>query len=104
MEIEALERPAALRIWHAGAARYVPTQPRQFPSLREAIAAAACTLPDPDRHPWIVTAEGELLPPTWIRGRLRERAPRPDLRAAARRPSSDRPSRSSPAVIARHHA
>lgn len=70
MEIEALSRPAALKIWHVGPARYFPTEPEQFASLREAIAAAEDTLTDPGLQPWIVTEDGDLLPPNWIRTRL----------------------------------
>ncbi|SFM93056.1 hypothetical protein [Methylobacterium pseudosasicola] len=71
MEVETLERPASLKIWHAEAARFFPKHPQQFDSMREAIAAAAVALTHPGRQPWIVTAEGDLLPPNWIIGSLR---------------------------------
>lgn len=70
MEIEALSRPAALKIWHVGPARFFPAEPKQFASLSEAIAAAVDTLTEPGRQPWIVTEDGDLLPPNWIRTRL----------------------------------
>ncbi|MHB2206282.1 hypothetical protein ACYCO6_07380 [Methylobacterium sp. CM6257] len=75
MEVETLERPASLKVWHAGAARFLSRHPEQFDSLREAIAAAAAVLIHPDRQPWIVTAEGDLLPPNWIRGSLKRDTP-----------------------------
>ncbi|WP_336486646.1 hypothetical protein [Methylobacterium nigriterrae] len=67
METEALERPADLKIWHAMPACFSPAQPERFGSLREAIAAAAAALDDPDKQPWIVTSDGDLLAPIWIR-------------------------------------
>ncbi|KAB1076063.1 hypothetical protein [Methylobacterium planeticum] len=67
MDIEALERPAALKVWHALPARFSPEHPARFPSLREAIAAAGAFLADPALQPWITTEEGDLLPPVWIR-------------------------------------
>lgn len=70
MEIEALSRPAALKIWHVEPAHFFPTEPEQFASLHEAIAAAVDTLSEPGRQPWIVTEDGDLLPPNWIRTRL----------------------------------
>ena len=33
----------------------------------EAIAAAAGALSDPAKQPWIITEEGEILSPNWIR-------------------------------------
>lgn len=70
METEAFNRPASLKIWHAGPEHFFPAEPEQFASLSEAIAAAADTLAVPGRQPWIVTDEGELLPPNWIRSQL----------------------------------
>ncbi|MGH1574217.1 hypothetical protein ACRAWG_30735 [Methylobacterium sp. P31] len=87
MEVEILERPASLKVWHAGAARFLPKYPEQFDSLREAIAAAAVVLSQPDRQPWIVTAEGDLLPPTWIRGSLKRDTPAGPCSREARGPS-----------------
>ncbi|WP_457108598.1 hypothetical protein [Methylobacterium sp. P5_C11] len=75
MEVETLERPASLKVWHEGAARFLSRHPKRFDSLREAIAAAAAVLSHPDRHPWIVTADGDLLPPNWIRGSLKRAIP-----------------------------
>ncbi|AWN43113.1 hypothetical protein [Methylobacterium durans] len=65
MELEALERPADLQIWHVVPAP-AASRRKRFGSLRDAIAAAAETLSAPGVEPWIVTDEGELLSPTWI--------------------------------------
>lgn len=67
METEALERPAALALWRTGPTTAPMGPPRRFASLREAIAAAASALADPFVQPWIVTEEGDMLAPTWIR-------------------------------------
>ncbi|MGU3664418.1 hypothetical protein ACLBX9_09570 [Methylobacterium sp. A49B] len=92
MEVETLERPASLKVWHAGAARFLSRQPMQFASLREAIAAAAAVLAHPDRQPWIVTADGDLLPPNWISGSLK--------RAVSASAGSREARRSSPGEVA----
>ena len=70
METEVLERPATLKIWLAGPGQFFPSEPARFSSLREAIAAAADCLSDTGRDPWIVTEEGDLMPPNWIRTHL----------------------------------
>ncbi|WP_336492736.1 hypothetical protein [Methylobacterium nigriterrae] len=70
METEAFERPASLKVWHAEPEHFFPAEPERFGSLREAIAAAGDILVEPGRHPWIVTEEGDLLPPNWIRTQL----------------------------------
>lgn len=67
METEALERPADLALWRTGPATAMMGQPRRFASLKEAISAAAGALNDPTVQPWIVTADGDMLAPTWIR-------------------------------------
>ncbi|GJE45287.1 hypothetical protein [Methylobacterium soli] len=70
MEIEALERPADLAIWSLGRVNSLLVQPERFNSLREAIIAAAGVLSDHSKQPWIITEEGDLLPPNWIRAYL----------------------------------
>lgn len=67
METEALERPADLALWRTGPATALIGPPKRFASLREAIAAAASALADPFVQPWIVTEEGDMLAPNWIR-------------------------------------
>jgi hypothetical protein len=67
METEALERPADLTIWRTAPASAPLAQPARYGTLREAIAAAAGALTDPAKQPWIITEEGEILSPNWIR-------------------------------------
>jgi hypothetical protein len=67
METEALERPADLTIWRTLPASSPLAQPARFDTLREALAAAAGALTDPAKQPWIITEEGEILSPNWIR-------------------------------------
>ncbi|SDO09045.1 hypothetical protein SAMN05216360_114179 [Methylobacterium phyllostachyos] len=67
METEALERPADLTIWRTAPASAPLAQPERYETLREAIQAAAGALSDPAKQPWIITEEGEILSPNWIR-------------------------------------
>ena len=67
METEALERPADLTIWRTAPASTPLAQPERYDTLREAIQAAAGALTDPAKQPWIITEEGEILSPNWIR-------------------------------------
>ena len=67
METEALERPADLALWRTGPATAPMGPPKRFASLREAIAAAVSALSEPGIQPWIVTEDGDMLAPTWIR-------------------------------------
>lgn len=67
METEALERPADLTIWRTAPTASPLAQPARFDTLREAIEAAAGALTDPAKQPWIITEEGEILSPNWIR-------------------------------------
>ncbi|NEU11600.1 hypothetical protein G3T14_05590 [Methylobacterium sp. BTF04] len=67
METEALERPADLTIWRTAPVPAPLAQPARYETLREAIKAAAGALTDPAKQPWIITEEGEILSPNWIR-------------------------------------
>jgi len=67
METEALERPADLTIWRTTPVSSPVAQPERYDTLREAIKAAAGALTDPAKQPWIITEEGEILSPNWIR-------------------------------------
>ncbi|WP_232628588.1 hypothetical protein [Methylobacterium sp. Leaf118] len=67
METEALERPADLTIWRTLPASSPLAQPERYGTLREALAAARGALHDPAQQPWIITEEGEILSPNWIR-------------------------------------
>ncbi|ACL59834.1 hypothetical protein [Methylobacterium nodulans] len=75
MPMSQMDRPAELMIWHAGRAA-PPGEARIYPTLRQALLAAADCAGDPDALPWIVTEEGEILSPHWIDQHLSEaRAP-----------------------------
>jgi hypothetical protein len=67
METQALERPADLTIWRTAPVPAPLAQPARYPTLREAIEAAAGALSDPAKQPWIITEDGEVLSPNWIR-------------------------------------
>ena len=65
-----LDQRASLAVWP-------PDQPggavssEEFLTLREALHAAAGLLSDPEKRPWIVTEEGAILRPGWIREQAR---------------------------------
>ncbi|MGU3538714.1 hypothetical protein [Methylobacterium sp. A54F] len=65
METEALERPADLKVFRHAAAGFGPAV--RFGTLREAIFAAGRALARPATEAWIVTEEGDMLSPVWIR-------------------------------------
>ena len=64
-------------------------QSREFPSLREALRAAADVLRVPDAQPWIIVEDGTILKSGWIREKARaqgfqEERPAINQRASAR--------------------
>ncbi|MGH1571317.1 hypothetical protein ACRAWG_12250 [Methylobacterium sp. P31] len=66
MMLSDLDKPAELTLWPA----YAPAQvadARSFPTLREALAAAARAIDAGNAKPWIVTERGDILAPGWIR-------------------------------------
>lgn len=61
-----LDRRAELTVWPGNMP--APTAyGREFPTLRDAFTAAADAISTDDAQPWIVTEEGHILSPTWIR-------------------------------------
>ena len=66
MTADDLDKRAELTIW-PGAGTLQPKHGREFASLREALCAAVDALHDPKAKPWIVTEEGDILSPRWIR-------------------------------------
>ncbi|MGH1572790.1 hypothetical protein ACRAWG_21610 [Methylobacterium sp. P31] len=66
MEIEVLRRPARLAVWRAPFSE-AHAALQHFTTLEEAIRSAALALVESAAQPWIVTDEGEILPPSWIR-------------------------------------
>ena len=67
METAARERPADLPHWRTTPSASPLAEPERFGTLREALTAAAGALRDPAKQPWIITEEGEILSPNWIR-------------------------------------
>ncbi|AYO86527.1 MULTISPECIES: hypothetical protein [Methylobacterium] len=66
MTADDLDKRAELTIWlEAGTGQ--TRQGREFATLREALCAAVDALHDPEARPWIVTEEGDILSPYWIR-------------------------------------
>ena len=70
MEREAFERPAALSVWPAAPAAAPLSGPTPYATLSAALRAAAEAMSGTGAQAWIVTEEGELLAPAWIRGHL----------------------------------
>ena len=69
MQIE-LNQRASLAIWPAAQLGGAALS-QEFPTVREALQAAARVLIDPDAKPWIVTESGAILRPGWIREQAR---------------------------------
>lgn len=66
VETSDLDQRASLSLWPAGRpGGAVPG--REFATVREAIAAAAPALREAGTTPWIVTEDGSILRPEWIR-------------------------------------
>ncbi|MGY2046712.1 hypothetical protein [Methylobacterium sp. JK268] len=68
--VHTLEQRASLAIWPSerpGGA----TPGQEFQTVREAIRTAATVLKDPAAKPWIVTEDGAILRPGWIREQAR---------------------------------
>ena len=61
-----LDKRAELTIWpgrHPGHT----AEGSEFPTLREALAAAAVVIEADEAQPWIITEDGDILSPRWIR-------------------------------------
>jgi hypothetical protein len=61
-----LEKRAELTIWPRQNPAHT-AQSREFPTLREAMTAAARAIEAEDAQPWIITEAGDILSPSWIR-------------------------------------
>ncbi len=86
-----LDRPAELTLWPGYAPARVADS-RSFPTLRAALAAAVAAIDAEDASPWIITEDGDILAPGWIRAN--SAGPVPNSRPSARDPGR-------PPVIAR---
>lgn len=61
-----LDKRAELTVWPGQGPAYV-AQGHEFPTLREALAAAAQAMDAVGAQPWIITEDGDILAPGWIR-------------------------------------
>ena len=61
-----LDRRAELTIWPGHQPAHT-ARGREFSTLRDALAAAANAINTDDAQPWIVTEQGDILSPNWIR-------------------------------------
>ena len=64
-----LDRRAELTIWPGHKPAHT-AHGREFPTLRDALTAAADAISADDVRPWIVTEEGDILSPNWIRANV----------------------------------
>jgi hypothetical protein len=64
-----LDKRAELTIW-PGHKRARMAHGWEFPTLRDALTAAANAMRTDDAHPWIVTEQGDILSPNWIRANV----------------------------------
>lgn len=61
-----LDKRAELTVWPGQGPAYV-AQGYEFPTLRQALAAAAEAMNAGDAQPWIITEDGDILSPRWIK-------------------------------------
>ena len=61
-----LDKRAELTVWPSRGPAHV-AQGHEFPTLRQALAAAAEAIDAEDAEPWIITEDGDILSPRWIR-------------------------------------
>ena len=61
-----LDKRAELTVWPGHAATRT-AEGRAFRTLREALTAAVAVIESDDAQPWIITEEGDILSPRWIR-------------------------------------
>ena len=61
-----LDKRAELTVWPGQGPTHV-AQGYEFLTLREALAAAAEAIDAEDAQPWIITEDGDILSPRWIK-------------------------------------
>ena len=66
MTLSDLDKPAELTVWPGHTPAHV-ADARSFLTLRAALAAAAEAIDTADAKPWIITEDGDILAPGWIR-------------------------------------
>lgn len=70
MPISDLTQRAALTLWPSPDPEVTATS-QEFPTLLEALQAAAAALTHPEARPWIVIEDGTILRPGWIMEKAR---------------------------------
>ncbi|AWN44833.1 hypothetical protein DK389_27975 [Methylobacterium durans] len=61
-----LDRPATLTLWPDASDGPKAVEPEDVASLRDALRRACAALRDGTAAPWIVTASGLILSPSWL--------------------------------------
>lgn len=64
-----LDGRAELTIWPGHKPAHT-ARGREFSTLRDALTAAADAISTSDAQPWIVTEQGDILSPNWIRANV----------------------------------
>lgn len=64
-----LDRRAELTVWPGNTPAHT-ARSQEFSTLRDAIGAAANAISTDDAQPWIVTEQGDILSPNWIRANV----------------------------------
>jgi hypothetical protein len=65
-----LAEPALLTLWPEGPDGPKHVEPTEVASLREALGTASAVLRDGSAAPWIITASGLILSPSWLMSTL----------------------------------
>ena len=68
-----LDKRAELTVWPKRAPGH-SAEGRPYETLREALAAAARAIESEDAQPWIITEDGDILSPRWIRANTGSRS------------------------------
>ncbi|TXN81103.1 hypothetical protein [Methylobacterium sp. WL8] len=66
MVLADLDKRAELTVWPSNRPAHT-ARGQTFSTLREALAAAAESIEADDAQPWIITEDGDILSPRWIR-------------------------------------
>ena len=72
MVLADLDKRAELTVW-PGHLQARTARGQAFSTLREALAAAAESIQADDAQPWIITEDGDILSPGWIRANANPR-------------------------------
>lgn len=70
IEPEDLARPASLTLWSSEPDAPKAVEPREYPTLKEALHRAGIAMSDESAAAWILTESGLILTPAWLRNHL----------------------------------